>query len=314
MHMLRRRSLCSDVARVCEQMKNITQANGQKKCGSTERKRTSPGTVVIVFLLLLGVSIISAGCIKNAQHLVGNGETAADAASGVSVTETSDVTSLTPTPVPVPEITPAKSEIVQEVTPFTTPNPYPIIHGARINSTPQYAFQYRQPEFTKSYTLTGNSYGLLVNVVQGPLYIKYTVNPKYDCLDSPDSCRGTVFAPVNRPYMTITVRDNQTQQIVAKDGYGREYSSDKGEYSAGSSDGSSEVSSSYDNTDKGNYANVPSPRYIPVYKEGQFQITIEGNYLDVDVAIITGTSPNPLDATEKNAPETSATQDDDDWS
>jgi len=307
MHMLRRRSLCSDVARVCEQMKNITQANGQKKCGSTERKRTSPGTVVIVFLLLLGVSIISAGCIKNAQHLVGNGETAADAASGVSVTETSDVTSLTPTPVPVPEITPAKSEIVQEVTPFTTPNPYPIIHGARINSTPQYAFQYRQPEFTKSYTLTGNSYGLLVNVVQGPLYIRYTVEPKYDCLKDPDSCRGTVLVPVNRPYMTITVRDNQTQQIVAQNGYGREYSSDIGHYTI------STTVESEDATEAGTYTSEPGPRYIPVYKEGQFQITIEGNYLDVDVAIITGTSPNPLDATEKNAPETSATQDDDDW-
>ena len=31
------------------------------------------------------------------------------------------------------------------------------------------------------------------------------------------------------------------------------------------------------------------------------QITIEGAYLDVTLSIITGNSPNPLDATEKSA-------------
>jgi hypothetical protein len=240
--------------------------------------------------------------------MTGGSETSAATGSDAAVTEPPTVVPSTPTPVPIPQITPAKSEIVSEVTPFTTPDPYPIIHGVRINSTPQYALQYRQPEFTKTYTLTGNAYGLLVNVVQGPLYIRYTIDPKYDCLKDPDTCRGTVLVPVNRPYMTITVRDNQTQQIVAQDGYGREYSSDIGHYhfyGTTTTDDSSETQP---------YDSYPGPRYIPVYKEGQFQITIEGNYLDTTVAIITGTSPNPLDAMEKNtAGSATASTNDDDW-
>ena len=239
---------------------------------------------------------------------MGSQETAADADSDVRLTETM-VTPATPTSIPVPR-SPRQNRNCSEVPPFTTPNPFPPIDypGTQINSTPQYAFQYRQPEFTKTYTLTGNSYGLLVNVVQGPLYIRYTINPKYDCLKDPDTCRGTVLVPVNRPYMTITVRDNQTQQIVAQDGYAREYSSDIGHYhftGTVTSDDSSETQP---------YDSYPGPRYIPVYKEGQFQITIEGNYLDTTVAIITGTSPNPLDATEKNtAATTPEASNDDDW-
>ncbi|HNX16954.1 MAG TPA: hypothetical protein PKM50_01340 [Methanoregula sp.] len=256
--------------------------------------------MMVLLIVLTGCS----GCIKVAQDSLSGEpsftlENSPDVTDIPTLAENITVQTTIPTPTPAPELTPVKSDIVKDATPCTTPNPYPILHGVRINSTPQYAFLYRAPEYTKTYTLTGNAYGLVVNVVEGPLYIRYTVNPKYDCLDDPDSCRGTVFAPVNRPYMTITVRDNQTQQIVAKDGYGREYSSDKGDYSAGSSSGSSSVSSSYDNSDKGNYAHEPSPRYIPVYKEGQFHITIEGNYLDVTVAVITGTAA-PLEKNPEN--------------
>jgi len=293
-------------------MKDRAQGYRQNKGKEIAKKGNFSEITVIVLLLLLGMSISSAGCIKNAQHLMGEDGSMA----GMDSTDSRDngaaipdVTAPIPTPLPVPVITPAKSEIVSEVTPFTTPDPYPIIHGVRINSTPQYAFQYRQPEFTKTYTLTGNAYGLLVNVIQGPLYVRYTIEPKYDCLKDPDTCRGTVLVPVNRPYMTITVRDNQTQQIVAQDGYGREYSSDIGHYhfyGTVTSDDSSETQP---------YDSYPGPRYIPVYKEGQFQITIEGNYLDTTVAIITGTSPNPLDAMEKSSAGTTTTpsDDDEDW-
>jgi hypothetical protein len=289
-------------------MKDENQGIRQNKhrCIPGKKRRTQSVTIVLVFLLCL--SVISTGCIKNFPHLTGGSEANADTRSDAAGTETPTVVPTTPTPIPVPEITPGKSEIVSEVTPFTTPDPYPIIHGIRINSTPQYAFQYRQPEFTKTYTLTGNAYGLLVNVVQGPLYIRYTIEPKYDCLKDPDSCRGTVLVPVNRPYMTITVRDNQTQQIVAQDGYAREYSSDIGHYQI------STTVESDDATEAGTYTSYPGPRYIPVYKEGQFQITVEGNYLDTTVAIITGTSPNPLEAMEKNSAGAAVTtNDDEDW-
>jgi hypothetical protein len=289
-------------------MKDTNQGIGQNKHVKIPGKKDRTRSIMIVLVFLLCLSVISTGCIKNFPHLTGESSPTANTGSDAVGTETPTAVPSTPTPVPVPEITPAKSEIVSEVTPFTTPDPYPIIHGTRINSTPQYAFQYRLPEFTKTYTLTGNAYGLLVNVVQGPLFIRYTIEPKYDCLKDPDTCRGTVLVPVNRPYMTITVRDNQTQQIVAQDGYGREYSSDIGHYhfyGTVTSDDSSETQP---------YDSYPGPRYIPVYKEGQFQITIEGNYLDTTVAVITGTSPNPLDAMEKNtAKPATTTRDDDDW-
>ncbi|MFA5153563.1 MAG: hypothetical protein WC554_13450 [Clostridia bacterium] len=290
-------------------MKDTTREYRKEKGKWGTKNMTFSGTIVIVILFLLGASTLTAGCIKNAQHLIRDEGSTADMDPGVSGTAIPDITATTPAPHQITEITPAKSEIVSEVTPFTTPDPYPIIYGARINSTPQYAFQYRQPEFSKTYTLTGNAYGLLVNVVQGPLYIRYTVDPKYDCLKDPDSCRGTILVPVNRPYMTITIRDNQTQQIVAQDGYGGEYSSDIGHYhfyGTVTSDDSSETQP---------YNSYPGPRYIPVYKEGQFQVTIEGNYLDTNIGIITGTSPDPLDATEKSSAGTTTTtaDDDEDW-
>lgn len=308
-------------------MKNKALEIRQDKYINTKRKRISPWFVMIVLAVLIGISIVSAGCIKNAQHLVDGGgaeELTAPEASGTGVP---NVAPPTPTTVPVPVLTPAKSNIVTEVSPILTPNPYVIQHAARINSTPQYNFLYRQPEFSKTYTLTGNAYGLLVNVVQGPLYIKYTVNPKYDCLSDPDSCRGTVLVPVNNPYLTITVRDNQTGQIVAQDGYGGQYSSDTGNNNGYSgSDDSDEVtasttfSSAESDENSEGYSNPAEdskglgPRYIPVYKEGQFQITVEGSYLDTTVSIITGSSPNPLDMTEKKAlGSVTPSSNDEDW-
>jgi hypothetical protein len=296
---------------------------GKIPAGKTHRTR---GIILVAVLLVLAAWAGCAGCIKNVPHLIG-GEDAAEPVTENAVTDMQTIVPTTPTPVPVPLITPENSKIVQEVAPILTPNPYEIQHASRINSTPQYAFQYRQPEFTKTYSLTGNAYGLLVNVVQGPLYIKYTVNPKYDCLSNPDSCRGTVLVPVNRPYMTITVRNNQTGQIVAQDGYGREFSSDTGKNTGyGGDDSDSSASTTYSSADQDENSEgytPPSgaedskgngPRYIPIYQEGQFQITVEGNYLDTTVAVITGTSPNPLDAMEKNTAGSAPTSNnDDDW-
>jgi hypothetical protein len=271
---------------------------------NTEKRRRKPWCITLVLALLIVLLVSSAGCINMIKKFTegGNAVTPTDAPPD---TENSS-TSAPAIQQPVPQLTPMKSDVVVEVTPYTTPDPYPIIHGVRINATPQYAFLYRQPEFTKTYTLSGNAVGLLVNVVQGPLFIKYTVAPKYDCLKDPESCRGTVLVPVNNPYMTITIRDNQTQEIVAEDGYGREFSSDTGNYHFTTTVESAE------STEAGTYESEPGPRYIPVYREGQFQITIQGSYLDVTVSVITGASPDLLTAQEKSA-STTPTPDSDDW-
>ena len=241
-----------------------------------------------VLILLLG-TICSSGCINTIQKSIGPSQAVSVSSQGVTGT------SETPAPpeviqsslqqAPVVKVTPADS--VAEVTPFLTPDPYPIIHGTRIDATPLDDDPLdRTPLFEKSYSLDGNAVGLLVNVPKGPLYIAFVVTPKYDCMQSPDSCRGNLAASVNRPYMTITVRDNQTQEIVAEDGYAGKYSSDTGQetFSNSGLDLNTGITSTSTTT--------PGPRYIVLYKEGAYQVTIDGAYLTVAVKIITGDSPS----------------------
>lgn len=251
---------------------------------------------ILFFLVLLLLFMTSAGCLKTMQKSMDGSDTDSSGLPKPS-DDTSDYTNKslpvavgTPLATPAPKITPQKSNITSEALPILTPDPYPILHGTLINETPQYRFLDRVPEYEQTYHLRGNATGLLVNVVEGPLYIVYVVSPQLDCLVSPDSCRGSMKVPATRPYLKITVRDDQTQEIVAENGYGREYSSDTGKYEFSIESRNEDGSISTTTT-------TPGPRYIPIYKEGKYHLTIEGNYLDVDLSIITGTSPDPLDAT-----------------
>lgn len=250
----------------------------------------------VALIMMMMLFACSAGCIKMIQKSIGEGESATSDTTPVFTPDALMTPEYEPPAVlptiqqTITQVMPLKSEAVSEVTPIITPDPYPRIQGVRINSTPRYSFLDRTPEFKKTYTLRGNATGLLVNVVQGPLYIVYTVNPMHDCLKNPESCRGTLTVPVNRPYMTITVRDNQTHNIIAQDGYAREYSGDIGDYTFSFTKTGTEGSK--DETS----VSEPGPRYIAIYREGQFHITTEGNYLDVTLSIITGASPDPLEA------------------
>ncbi len=169
---------------------------------------------------------------------------------------------------PVPAATSSSSATVSpdlfiEALPELTPDPYPGQHAARINITTEPNRNMRGAEFRKTYVLRGNSTGLIVNatVLKGPLWISFDVRPLYDCLDNPESCRGGLGKTINRPYFTLTVRDNRTRAIVAEDGYGREYSSQK------------------DN------------RTIKIYGEGWYHLTLTGNSVDITLAIATGAAP-----------------------
>jgi len=263
----------------------------------TPAKYTAVRGFSIIVLVVLIAMVGCSGCIKVVQTTLSGGAAGnANGAPVVTETPTSAVTPIdipqsTPTSLPAAVQTPAQSTVITEVTPFLTPNPYVFPQAVQINATPQYySFLSRQPEFTKTYTLigNGNAFGLQVDVVKAPLYIVFTVTPKYDCLEDPDSCRGTVLVPVNSPYMTITVRDNQTHEIVAKDGYGGIYSSDTGNYQFSNS---GNLSTSVNGQQTVTSVSEPGPRYIAIYTAGQYQITIEGAYLDVTVSIITGNSP-----------------------
>jgi hypothetical protein len=121
----------------------------------------------------------------------------------------------------------------------------------------------RYAEFSRTYVLRGNATGLVVNatVLEGPLWIAFDVKPLYDCLENVESCRGDNAKTISRPYFTLTVRDNRTREIVAEDGYGQEYSSQK------------------------------TNRTIKIYGEGQYHLTLTGNSVDVTLAVATGAAP-----------------------
>jgi hypothetical protein len=257
--------------------------------------KLSPAAGIIISAALVFMLLVSAGCLTT----FGKAINSSNAQSGGTQEETGSIASPLASDTSSPEvfmtapvsakITPLKTNITQDVLPILTPDPYPVLHGTRINETPQFDFRYRVPDFTKKYSLQANATGLLVNVVEGPLYIVYTIKPQYDCLAEPCTCRGSIDAPVTRPFMKITVRDNRTQEIVAEDGYGGEFSWDTGNYefiaTAQNIDGQIVTTTS-----------MPGPRYIAIYREGVYHLTIEGNNLDVDLSIITGASPDPLAA------------------
>jgi len=201
-----------------------------------------------------------------------------------------------------PETSPSP-KVVSEVAPFLTPDPYPVLHGTQFNNTHDFSrLGGTGIEFEKTYVLNGNANGLLVNVTKGPLYIIYEVTPQNDCLMDPGSCRGDLTKPVNRPYLTITVRDNTTKEIVAEDGYGREYSSDTG-HATYSNTGKDTADSLLSSATYGDVTTIssPGPRYIKIYKDGMFHITLEGSFLSVNVKIRTGATPDKVQSTVQSS-------------
>jgi hypothetical protein len=232
-------------------------------------------------LLVLVVFIVgTCGCVRLMQQSGDNGNGTLPINSGNGTSAQPDATAASfaghgrfpphaPVSAPVKQgsgttagITAGSGLQVYNTTPDVTPDPYPVQHATRINQTlllPRYV----TPSFTKTYTLGGGAVGLGANVTKAPFIIYFTINPKVDCLNDPDSCRGSVQVPVSRPYCTITVTDNQTGQIVAQDGYAGEFSS---------------------NT---------TDRSITIYGTGQYLITLEGNYLDITISLATG-DPTPV--------------------
>ena len=255
--------------------------------------------IPVLVLILIIIAALSPGCINKIfpkNESATQSESPPEPTPEVTVTALSDIESPAPLYIPqaATEILPQNSSIVTEVAPFTTPDPYPIMHATRINETRQYRLWDRVPEFVNVYHLRGNATGLLINVVQGPLLIEYLVGPQNDCLKSPDSCRGDMEKPVQRPYVTITVRDNTTQEIVAEDGYGREFSSDKGWYEFTIS-GENMDGQASSGGEEGTNVVYPGPRKIMIYREGVYHVTLEGNYANVLLGVVTGASPDPLE-------------------
>lgn len=234
--------------------------------------------IYIFFLIsLVFISVGASGCIKLMQQSSGSGNTQTLEVLNPDPTKTIPTTAPViaarenlPTH-PILSATTTTPNLVTDAPPILPPDLYPIQHGTRINTTPESNLLDRPPEFTRTYTLNDNATGMIVNVAKGPLIISFDVNPLYDCIENPDSCRGTLARSVNLPWMTITVRDNQTRGIVAEEGYAREYSSQK------------------------------NNRTIKIFGEGQYHITLAGAYLDVTISLITGAAPSVPDAQSPSA-------------
>ena len=219
---------------------------------------------VIILVLLLVAAAAAPGCLVLMQQPTGEGSHAGVSAPPSDQRQDYPVPSPTvqpvKPPVPQPQKTIAPPPRVADALPILTPDPYPLPHHVLPNAS-QPALSPLVPEYTRKYTLRGNATGLTVNVTKGPLLITYDINPLSDCLDQPESCRGTLVKSVNRPYFTLTVRNLTSKEIVAEDGYAREFSSEK------------------------------TSRTVKIFSEGEYHLTLTGNYLDVTIAITTGDSP-----------------------
>jgi hypothetical protein len=232
---------------------------------------TIPQLYSILICLFLIVTASSCGCIKVVERSVTSQTAAGDATPIATIDRTApDMTGEGGRP-PVVTATPLPTAppVVVAADPILIDDPYKTLHATRIPETDDNRSVIRTPVYEKSYILRGEAYGLVVNATKGPLIVTYDVTPVYDCLEKPDTCRGTIQTPVNRPYCTITVRDNESHAILAQDGYAREYSSQK------------------------------SGRRIMIFRDGQFHITVEGNYLTVRISIVTGDSPIKQDTGEE---------------
>jgi len=267
----------------------------------------------LALTLLLIFLIGSAGCIKVAQNALGGGEGSRSAGSSVIPANTppgsvavagQSTSSYLSGNIPTPQVT----DSVTAFSPQQTPDPYPIQHGARFNQTSlnYVSFLDRKPLYSNTYTMSGYPVGLLVNVTQGPLWVVFTVDPANDCLKNPGACRGSTTVPVDRTYMTITVLDNQTDQVVAQDGYGGVYSSDTGTYGSSCNSQASTITNSFSSNPYADTCQQPGPRYITLYRQGEFRIVMNGMYCSVTVSVITGSSPviataSPTPAGNSNA-------------
>lgn len=223
--------------------------------------------MILIFVIFLAV--ISSGCIKLMQQSTGSAgiqQHEVPHLEPVTAVAIADPVSTSPkvaSPRPTPSVIPTTFSIFSDAEPILPPDPYPIQHATQINETPLTNRHVRYAELSRTYVLRGNSTGLVVNatVLEGPLWIGFEVKPLLDCLENVESCRGGVTKTISRPYFTLTVRDNQTREIVAEDGYGGEYSSQK------------------------------TNRTIKIYEEGQYHLTLTGNSVDVTLAVATGAAP-----------------------
>jgi len=215
--------------------------------------------------LVLAMFILSTGCIKyvpvvggggeGGTHLPGSGTAQASTIS----TETSQPSLGVSPSVTVTTPSPDSFEVDQvDPSPYITPDPYKIPYHKPSNWTltvdPDSVL--RIPQFTKNIVLISNATAFRLNVTKGPLYINLTFNPLFS---SPDNTNAQGTNSFVYSDAEVVVIDGSSGVVVTKDGYGGIYSSD-------------------------------AQKTITVYQEGPFIITLSGDFIEVNMAISTGSA------------------------
>jgi hypothetical protein len=234
------------------------------------KNRNKKGVLQCGTILLLLAVVLSAGCIKylpignagaNGTHPESPDSVAIDIPA-TSGTVSSGNSSVVPSAVAA---TPSEKLEVVEVDPelYITPDPYRLPYRDHGNWTTVDASRIpKTPEFTKHIILRSNSTAFSVNVTKGPLVIDLTFSPQFT---NPDmtSLEGTnSFVSSNAE---VTVINSMTNVTVATEGYNWVYSTE-------------------------------DHKKITVYSDGSYIITLTGNFIDVTMAIITGSAQEPTPA------------------
>jgi hypothetical protein len=103
--------------------------------------------------------------------------------------------------------------------------------------------------FEETYVLRYNSVGFLADVVKPPFVIAFTTVPTTTnsyYLNNPHYC-----------FMTITVRDPETMEVLTEEGYNRVYSTDRS-------------------------------KVITLYRSGAYHVTVYGNMVQAKVTVMAG--------------------------
>lgn len=262
----------------------------------------------IIFLIL--VFVASAGCIKYLP--VGNSGDKERTDSSVLPMTTAISPSIPDSSVPSPADTPPVVVTtppyylkVDPVDPgaYVTPDPYAIpysYHGNWTTGEPDRVP--RIPQFTKNVILRSNTTAFQVDVTKGPLVIDLTYQPEFS---NPDN---TGLGSTDQGLPSSCNFEDAGSDCSGNSGTSRSDSSDNSVTSGGDSVSTNSFVFSgaevkvFDKNAGGGpvaeegYGGIYSSdlhKQITIYREGSFVITISGNFIDVNMAIITGSAQVP---------------------
>jgi len=192
-----------------------------------------PGLLCLIAIVMIVTASVS-GCISITKKP--GAEEMQDEREGVAMAEAPQA-AITPQPT---ETTPKSSVEFAQPLPTETPSR---IQPSR--PPPRPTPPVLEPIFTDTFSLGYTTVTLLVDALKAPLIIDYTIssneiNPRIS-------------------FLVLTVRDADTLEVVAEEGYGRIYSG---------------------NTEQ----------RITIYRQGRYYLTLYGNKLDVTLSITTGDS------------------------